>query len=59
MSSGGESPELTAEQAQAMMASKAFVVMVAGAVWLVVGPLLVWRSRPRPYDPRAPLGVLA
>lgn len=37
----------------AMLAGKAMALMIAGGVWLVVGPLLVWRSRPRSYDPRA------
>jgi hypothetical protein len=39
--------------------AKAFMIMIAGAIWVVLGPALVWRSRPRPYDPRAPLDVLA
>jgi hypothetical protein len=33
--------------------------MILGAAWILLGPALLWRSRPRPYDPRAPLDVLA
>ena len=36
-----------------MFAGKAMLIMLAGVIWIVVGPLLVWRSRPRSYDPRA------
>jgi hypothetical protein len=38
---------------------KAMLIMIFGLAWCFVGPVLVWRSRPRPYDPRAPLDVLA
>ena len=37
----------------AALEGKAMIVMVLGVVWLIVGPLLVRRSRPRSYDPRA------
>lgn len=36
-----------------MLAGRAKGLMLLGVVWLVFGPLLVWRSRPRRYDPRA------
>lgn len=37
----------------AVLAGKATLLMILGAVWLVLGPLVVWRSRPHSYDPRA------
>lgn len=36
----------------AMLHGKALAVMILGGAWVVVGPLVVWRSRPRHYDPR-------
>jgi hypothetical protein len=42
-----------------MFAGKAVAIMIAGVLWALLGPALVWRSRPRAYDPRAPLDVLA
>lgn len=42
-----------------MLNGKALVIMLAGVASALFGPLLVWRTRPRPYDPRAPLDVLA
>ncbi len=35
-----------------MFAGKAMLIMILGVVWVFVGPLLVWRSRPRSYDAR-------
>lgn len=32
--------------------SKALLIELLGLAWVVVGPLLVWRSVPRRYDPR-------
>jgi len=37
-----------------MFAGKATLIMILGFAWIVLGPLLVWKSRPRGYDPRSP-----
>jgi hypothetical protein len=37
----------------AILARRALLLMILGVAWLVLGPLLVWRSRPRGYDPHA------
>ena len=36
----------------ARFAGKATLLMLGGAGWVVAGPLFVWGSRPRGYDPR-------
>jgi hypothetical protein len=31
---------------------------ILGFVWMIAGPIVAWRSRPRAYDPRASLDIL-